>query len=124
MSINAGRGRMPQPLKPLNPSLSAQHHFGEQLRHWRQRRGLSQAARARLTHVSPDLIGKIEKADRWPTAQLAARWDELLNTDGALTDLWPGVERQRRRSTRVDPHVDPELVAHWSRMLTVLATTD
>ncbi len=115
---------MPQAPKSLDPSLSAQHRFGAELRRWRELRGLSQAALARLIHVSPDLVAKVEKAARRPSSALAETCDELLGANGSLAVLWPAIEREhdgRRRSTSP---TDPEMAAHWFRMLTVLATTD
>ena len=44
---------------------------------------------------SGDLIGKLEKAERWPTLDLASRCDAVLETGGALARLWPLVERER-----------------------------
>jgi DNA-binding XRE family transcriptional regulator len=121
---------MAQALKPLEPGRSAPHRFGAELRRWRQARGLSQAALARLVHVSPDLIGKVEKADRRPTRDLLDGLDRVLGTAGALAELWPEVEREGvRRAAPASQNgmvfpVDPELVGHWSRMLVVLAATD
>src|SRR5438067_6268111 len=115
---------MPQVPKSLDPSLSARHRFGADLRQWRERRGLSQAALARLVHVSPDLIAKVEKADRRPAHELTETCDRILAANGALAGLWTQMERERRDHLRVATPVDPELATHWSRMLTVLAATD
>jgi transcriptional regulator with XRE-family HTH domain len=118
---------MAQALKPLEPGRSAQHRFGAELRRWRQLRRLSQATLARLVHVSPDLVGKVEKADRWPTKDLVDACDRALGTDGALAALWPDVERERwalaDAATTALP-VDLDLIAHWSRMLEVVARTE
>jgi transcriptional regulator with XRE-family HTH domain len=114
---------MPQAPKPLDPSLSTRHRFGAELRRWRELRGLSQAALARLVHVSPDLIAKIEKADRRPTQSLANACDRLLSADGSLASIWPEIERELRGQLIASP-IDPELATHWSRMLAVLAAAD
>jgi hypothetical protein len=46
-------------------------------------------------HVSGDLIGKIEKAARWPSRDLAHGIDQALETGGELAGLWPQVQRYR-----------------------------
>jgi hypothetical protein len=76
---------MPQPPKQLDPSRSGRHWFGAELRHWRVLRGLSQAQLGARVHVSGDLIGKIEKAVRACSAELARALDEALGTGGVLT---------------------------------------
>jgi DNA-binding XRE family transcriptional regulator len=55
---------MAQAPKPLDPSLSVQHRFGAELRAFRIRKAMSQADLAKLIHVSPDLVAKVEKACR------------------------------------------------------------
>jgi tetratricopeptide (TPR) repeat protein len=75
---------MPQPPRPLNPGRSDRDWFGAELRYWRGLRGLSQAALGALVHVSGDLIGKIEKAERACLPELAAALDAALRTGGVL----------------------------------------
>src|SRR2546421_11506177 len=96
----------------LDPSLSARHRFGADLRQWRERRGLSQAAVARLVHVSPDLIAKVEKADRRPAQELTETCDRVLGANGALAGLWPEIERERRDHLTLATSIDPELATH------------
>lgn len=79
----------------LTPNASVRHFFGAELRHWRERRGLSQATLGRTVHVSPDLIAKVEKATRWPTHSLVARCETVLNTGGVLLRLLKLLEHQR-----------------------------
>ena len=43
---------------------------------------------------SGDTIGKVEKAQRWPSSELADRCDVALRTDGALARLWPLTSRE------------------------------
>jgi transcriptional regulator with XRE-family HTH domain len=111
-----------QAARELNPDLSARHRFGAELRRWRTARGLSQAGLARLIYVSPDLIGKIEKAERWPSQNVVERCEGVLGTGEALSSLWPLVNAQRRQP--VEPAVEADVAPtdHWSRLLTVLAT--
>jgi DNA-binding XRE family transcriptional regulator len=94
---------MPQAPKPLDPGLSERHRFGAELRAARVDKGLSQAELAKLVHVHPDLIAKIEKATRWPTEALAASCDAVLGSSGRLSALWPDVARERHEAKRSTP---------------------
>jgi tRNA (Thr-GGU) A37 N-methylase len=89
--------------KPLNPQLSALDRFGAELRSWRERRGLSQAALARLVHVHPDLIAKVEKAVRRPTRDLVVGCDAQLGAGGALLGLWLSAAAERSRAGTMLP---------------------
>lgn len=96
---------MAQRPKDLNPFESARAFFGAELRHWRTQRGLSQAGLGRLTHDSSALIGRFEKAERWPSRSAALRLDEALQTSGALTRIWDRASQehpQRRHPRRPD----------------------
>lgn len=74
-------------LRPLDPQASPAALFGAELRALRLRRDLSLAALGKLVHVSGDLVGKIEKADRRPQADLVARLDRALEAEGRLERL-------------------------------------
>ncbi|MFG1955473.1 helix-turn-helix domain-containing protein [Micromonospora sp. NPDC048830] len=78
----------------LTPHTSARHFLGAELRCWRQQRGLSLARLAALVYVSPDLLGKIEKAERTASLDAMVRCDEALGTGGALARLWRFVDHQ------------------------------
>ncbi len=71
-------------LRTLDPQASPAALFGAELRDLRLRRGLSLASLGRIVHVSGDLLGKIEKAERRPQADLVARLDIALEGDGLL----------------------------------------
>lgn len=75
---------MPQPPKRLDASAGSGAWFGAELRHWRTRSGMTQSQLGQRVHVSGDLIGKIEKADRMCGAELADRLDQALSTGGVL----------------------------------------
>jgi transcriptional regulator with XRE-family HTH domain len=83
---------MAQASRPLTPYASGWHFLGAELRCWRQRRGLSQAQLARVVHTSPDLLAKIEKADRTASSDVMRRCDDALDTGGALSRLRNFVE--------------------------------
>ncbi len=76
---------MGQQPRQLDPHASPLAYFGAELRAWRSRRGLSQAQLGQLVHVSGDLLGKVEKAQRRPLPDLIRRLDTALATDGQLT---------------------------------------
>src|SRR5262245_33619326 len=82
---------MAQVPRELTPDASARHAFGAELRRLRTSRGLSQDELGRLVLHSGDMISKVEKATRWPTRELVARCDEVLDAAGALMRLWPAV---------------------------------
>ncbi|MEV6929637.1 helix-turn-helix transcriptional regulator [Dactylosporangium sp. NPDC051485] len=94
---------MGQAARLLTPDVSVHHRFGAELRRWRQQRGLSQNALGRLVHASGDLIGKIEKAERWPGAELARRCDHALDSGDALARLVPQLDQERRRKNTSPP---------------------
>lgn len=94
---------MAQAPKPLDPNLSGKHRFGAELRAARVGSGMSQADLAKLVHVHPDLIAKVEKATRWPTEALATSCDLALGTGGRLAALWPDVAHERQEGTRLGP---------------------
>jgi transcriptional regulator with XRE-family HTH domain len=81
--------------RQLTPHVSPRDFFGAELRRHRELAGLSTAQLGDLVHYSGDLIGKIEKAQRWPKPVLAAALDEALETDGSFTRLFALVEAQR-----------------------------
>lgn len=115
---------MAQAPKALRPELSLRHRFGAELRRRRRDRGVSLAGLGKLVHLSGDLLGKVEKAERWPTEVLAQRCDDALAADGVLTMLWRQVQAQREEEKQVPVRVDPLLVGHWAALLRVLASAD
>ena len=74
-------------LRTLDPNASPAALFGAELRALRLRRGIALAGLGRLVHVSGDLLGKIEKADRRPQSDLIDRLDTALEADGRLRGL-------------------------------------
>jgi transcriptional regulator with XRE-family HTH domain len=98
-------GAMGQRPRALDPSVSPRASFGAQLRSWRERRGLSQSELGRLAHVSGDLVGKLEKAQRRPVPDLVARLDDALSAGGTLVGAAEAVRVREgfavgRRATR------------------------
>jgi hypothetical protein len=50
---------------------------------------------AELVLHSEETVGKVERAERWPTKGFTKRCDVALDTAEALMRLWPDVEQQR-----------------------------
>ncbi|MGY3516498.1 helix-turn-helix domain-containing protein [Micromonospora sp. PTRAS2] len=86
----------------LRPHASARHFLGAELRCWRQQRGLSLARLAALVYVSPDLLGKIEKAERAASLDVMSRCDQALETGGALARLRRFMDHQSVTQPRTD----------------------
>lgn len=80
---------MPRPLRPLDPAKGPAEWFGAELRHHRLLRGLSQDELGRRVFVSGSEIGKVEKAVRRPSLELARDLDEVLETGGVLERCLP-----------------------------------
>lgn len=93
-----GDDGMAQAPRELTAAESARAMFGAELRHWRNLRGLSQSQLGELTHDSGAQIGKVEKAQRWPSVELARRMDAALQTGGALEAMWPTVDLEHSES--------------------------
>ncbi|NUV58791.1 helix-turn-helix transcriptional regulator [Streptomyces sp. CAI-85] len=72
---------MPGP-KDLDPSSSPRALLGAELRHAREKSGLSQEALGQRLFVSGSFIGQLEAGTRRLQTDMASKVDELLNTDG------------------------------------------
>jgi transcriptional regulator with XRE-family HTH domain len=72
--------------------------FGSELRHYRERAGLSQTELAALVTVSHDVISKIETGERAPAKDFPERLDAVpeLDTDGSLTRIWGNLRKGLR----------------------------
>src|SRR5215475_5380117 len=83
----------------LTPGTSALHLFGTELRTWRKRNDLSQKDLAEKVPCSASQIGRVEKAERWPTEAFAEACDTVLGTAGVLSRMWAAVDALRRQRT-------------------------
>jgi Helix-turn-helix domain len=78
--------------RELTPERSAVDALGAQLRRLRTARGLSQAQLGALILHSGALVGKVEKAQRFPTLEFCRRADDVLVSGGLLQRLRPDVD--------------------------------
>src|SRR5579884_2273132 len=72
--------------------------FGDALRSWRAKRGVSLAGLAKLVHYSKGYLSKIETGDKPVTVDVARRCDEALDAGGTLSQ-WIGTVRSRHADT-------------------------
>ncbi len=66
------------------------HVFGQALRHLRTQAGMSQEQLGRAAFISGDMIAKVERGDRSPSAKLVEAWEQVtgLGSNGMLSLLW------------------------------------
>lgn len=86
-------------------------YFGDELRLFRERAGLTQGQVGERTWVSGDLISKIERAERVPQADLCAALDELFGSDGHFQRLGERIRRHSGTSSRFRAYLDREPAA-------------
>jgi len=68
--------------RPLDPSASPRALYGAELRYYRERKGLSQKALARLLFVTPSFVANLETGRRRVHPDMAAQIDRVLETNG------------------------------------------
>lgn len=73
----------------LDPSASVLAYFGSELRRYRLAAELTQGRLGEIINYSGALVGLVETAERTPSRDFAERCDAALETDGALSRLWP-----------------------------------
>lgn len=103
--------------RELTSSVSVGHFFGAEVRHWRLLRAFTQEQLAQRTFVSNHLIGKIELGDRAPNAQFTLLCDEVLETGGILSRLYPLVEQERVRRNPARPTLDQDELGYLAQQI-------
>lgn len=73
---------------------SAMSKFANQLRGWRAKRGWSQAELAGYLRYSNALVSQIEQEHKPPSAEFAAKCDEVFDTPATFADLQELVARE------------------------------
>jgi transcriptional regulator with XRE-family HTH domain len=77
----------------IDPAASPLSFFASEMVRLRNAAGLSQPVLAKRLNYSASQVTKIETCQRIPKQDLAARLDEVLDTDGLFSRLQPLVER-------------------------------
>ncbi|MEU0517280.1 helix-turn-helix transcriptional regulator [Streptosporangium sp. NPDC006007] len=80
--------------RDLDPSASPLAFFGAEVRRYRTEKGWSQEKLGEQICYSLAMVGMIETARRVPSRDFTARCDEVLETGGALSRLWPLLSRE------------------------------
>lgn len=108
------------PARELDPASSPLAFFGAELREHRTRAGLSQDQLAERLSYSLSLVCAVELAKRTPSRDFAERADDVLETGGELSRLWPLV-RQSAYPAWFRPWLDIEQTARtlqtWQPLL-------
>jgi transcriptional regulator with XRE-family HTH domain len=101
------------------PKGSPRAVFGEMLRFYRERAGLSREALADKAHISPSTIGAYETGWRVPTRDTVKDIDAVpgMHTDGALIELWEQFE------DGMNYQVLPAEVQDWAETVEPVAAT-
>ncbi len=71
-----------------DPELTAEVAYAAELRHWRERRGMSQQALADRLAYDRSYVSHIEGGSHLPTEGFTQRAEEVLDTGGALWARW------------------------------------
>lgn len=80
--------------QPATPIDSVQAYLANELRRHRLSQGLTQEQLSERVNYSTGLISMVETGRRLPNRDFTTRCDEALKADGALSRLWPLVNRE------------------------------
>lgn len=79
----------------LSPS-TARRRFGDELRTWREHAGLTQMQLAAAVPLSQSQVSAIERGTKGTTEAQVRRFDDVLNTEGALVRRWHDARNNAR----------------------------
>ncbi len=80
-----------------DPSGAGEPFIGE-LKHWRDVRGFSQSALAKVVGYTPSYVSKVESGHQHPSRSFADHTDGVLHAGGALSRAFRDYETRRRAS--------------------------
>src|SRR6266702_1338756 len=89
-------GVMGQQRTALTPERSSLHLWGSELRALRDARGLSLARLGHLIRYDPSYLGRLERAEQFPSEDVAKACDHALGAGKELIRLWRLADRERR----------------------------
>jgi transcriptional regulator with XRE-family HTH domain len=72
-----------------------EHRFAEELRTWREQRGLTKKALAEAMAYHPSRVSHIESGRQPPTEDFARQAEAVLQTGGVLTACWDAIAASR-----------------------------
>jgi transcriptional regulator with XRE-family HTH domain len=114
---------MGQKKKHLTPTDSLLDYFGAQLRALREHAGVLPAELARKLFIGTDLLRKVEVGERYPSAEVIKRADDLLGAGGLLHGLGPLLAREQALKARTGstpmkfrPELNDAIVLDWMLM--------
>jgi tetratricopeptide (TPR) repeat protein len=106
--------------RALTPGKSTLHLWGSELRAWRDRRGLSLADLRDLIRYDASYLARLERAEQFPSEQVAEACDHALGSGGELMRLWHMADDERRHA---DGHVANQDGHVANTASTVMATS-
>ncbi|MGW0761927.1 helix-turn-helix domain-containing protein [Streptomyces sp. NPDC002814] len=99
-------------IRQLDPTASALHYYGSELRRLRELAGLKLGQLGDIMFCTGSLIGQIETAHKVPTRDFSERVDAALMTDGTFSRL-VGLVLRSQLPTWFQPYADMEAKATY-----------
>lgn len=94
---------------------AGQEEFVAEFRRWREVRGMSRAALAKLMRYHRSYVSKVESGDETGSVDFVRTPDAVLNTGGALRRVWRG--QHTSPSTAASPAPQPAAEAHGDEVV-------
>ncbi|MEW1866359.1 helix-turn-helix transcriptional regulator [Streptomyces sp. NPDC088194] len=103
--------------KKLDTTLSARALYGAELRHYRERKGLTLAELAARLHIDMSFLARIEQGERRLPDELAGPLDRLLDTGGFFERNLEAARSAPRPASRTP-------LAEWERLAVAIHEWD